>query len=133
MRSLPLAALALAATTPAASAATVQPLKACYVSAGSSASERENVVLRGEGFTPEASVEILRDGLLVQPARTGSRGGFAALVAAPPRPSGERSFAIVVRDPREPAGAITRVAQVAHLAVTMRPRRAVPSRRVRLR
>ena len=133
-RLLTAAAIAFAITAPpAAAAGTVAPLKDCYVAAGDSAAEREKVSLVGEDFTPEAVLDVLVDGILADTVQVDTVGAFRGTVDTPPQPEGESPFTVVVRDPREPAEAITLTSRLTALDVTLRPRRANSSRRVRLR
>jgi len=121
--------LALAASP--AAAATVEDLKACYVSAGPTDGERETIVVRGENFTQESTVEVLFDGVPAGNVRTGSVGEFEIRLMTPFQPAGERPLVVTVRD----AAGITVVkpTRVTNLAVKLKPRRALPQRRVRFR
>ena len=125
-----LPALLLALAAPPAAAATLEPLKPCYVSAGPTDAERETVVVRGEGFAPESNVEVLFDGLGVGGAMTGSLGEFEFRAPAPHQATGERAFTVTVRDP---ATELSQTPRVTNLGVTVNPRRASPRRRVRFR
>ena len=56
IRLLALTALACGTLAAPVAAATVDPLKPCYVSAGEEPQARENVPIAGTGFTPGESV-----------------------------------------------------------------------------
>ena len=127
------AALALGVLAAPASAAEVTDLEDCYASAGPATGEREDVVVSGKSFTPNASVEVLLDGVLVSNPPTDAVGDFSAFVDAPYQRRGERPFTITVRDPANPVWTYDLPSRVTNLAVRMRPRRAAPSRKVRFR
>jgi hypothetical protein len=116
------------AATPAA-AATVEPLKACYVSAGLAETERETLVIRGSDFAQEGAVEVLFDGVVMGGARTGSVGEFEVRMPAPFQETGDRAFTVTVRDA---TAEISQTTRVTNLAMTVKPRRAAPGRRVRI-
>jgi hypothetical protein len=132
-RLLAAAALAFALTAPAASAATLDPLKPCYASAGEATENLEDIVVRGEGFARLWAVEVLIDGVLVETAPTGSIGEFERVVDAPYQAKGERPFTLAVQDAGNPATAVSTQSRVTNLAVTMRPKQAAPNKRVRFR
>jgi hypothetical protein len=121
--------LALAAAG-SAHAATVEPLKACYVSAGLTEAERETLVIRGQDFGMQGAVEVLFDGVVMGSALTGSIGEFEVRLPAPFQETGERAFTVTVRDATAEVSQTTRVT---NLAMTVKPRRSSPSRRVRIR
>jgi len=129
-RVLAVAALAFALAAAPAQAAVLNPLNPCYASTGPATHELEDVVVSGEGFTPTWAVEVLVDGVVIASAPTGSIGEFEVKVDAPYQPRGERAFTIEVRDG---ATSVATQSRVTDLAVSMRPRRAAPNRRVRLR
>jgi hypothetical protein len=129
-RLLALTMLLLAPAASPATAATLDPLKPCYVSTGPAPDELENVMVRGTGFAPESAVEVLVDGVPSGLAPTGSVGEFARRVDAPHQPRGERAFTIEARDGLNSA---TTQSRITNLAVAMKPRKAAPDRRVRFR
>jgi hypothetical protein len=122
--------LALALSAVPAAAATLDPLKACYVSTGTDTADLEDVTVRGQGFAPNAKVDVYRDGVVYASAPTDPVGDFTLFVDAPYQQEGERAFTITATD-----GVTTLSAQsrVTNLAVYVRPKRAAPSRRVRFR
>lgn len=115
-----------------AQAATLDPLKPCYVSV--SPEEREPVAIVGGGFTPGAHVDVTVDdeiaaaGLVVDGA-----GSLVTQVDSPHRPRGEREFTVALAERENPANRASAAARVTALAVSIRPRRADPGRRVRFR
>jgi hypothetical protein len=113
-----------------ASAATVEDLKPCYVSAGRADTERETILIRGTDFTQVSTVEVLFDGVLVGSAPTGSIGEFSLELPAPFQRQGERGFVVTVRDG---VNQVDKPTRVTNLGMTVKPRRASPSRRVRFR
>ena len=72
LRLLAATLLWLALVAAPASAATVEDLKPCYVSASATDAERETIVVRGEGFAQVSTIEVLFDGVVVGSALTGS-------------------------------------------------------------
>jgi hypothetical protein len=133
IRLLAVTALALGAAAAPADAATVAALKRCYVSAGEAPEQRENVVIKGEGFTPEGTVDILVNGILEAQPQAGARGEITGTVDAPPHDAGEAPFEVVVRDTINPLVAVTVGSRVTHLDARLRPRTAEPADRVRVR
>jgi hypothetical protein len=125
-----LTVLVLALSASSAAAATVAPLKPCYVSAGPADAERETVLIQGEDFTPESAVEVLFDGVAMGSALTGSIGEFAIQFPAPYQPTGARAFTVTVRDA---ANQVPQTARVTNLGMTIKPRRGSPRRKVRFR
>ncbi len=133
IRLLAVTALALGASAAPAGAAIVAPLKPCYVSAGEGREQRENVVIKGEGFTPEGTVDILVNGILEAQPQAGVRGEITGTVDAPPLDAGEAPFDVVVRDTTNPLVSVTVGSRVTDLDAQLRPRTAEPSERVRMR
>jgi hypothetical protein len=130
VRVVAVTALVLAVAAAPARAAELAPLKPCYVSTGQESEQRENVTVAGKFFVPDTPVEVLIDGTLVFTARTDAVGDFSVLVDAPYQSRGERPFTLEVRDGVNWLAAQSRVT---NLAVSVRPRQAPPSRRVRFR
>jgi len=130
VRVLAVTALLLAVAAAPARAAALDPLEPCYVSTGPETEKREKVTVRGTDFLPNTAVEVLIDGTSVYRPSTDAVGDFAVLVDAPYQPRGERSFTLEVRDGVNWLAAQSRVT---NLAVSVRPRRAPPSSRVRFR
>ena len=114
-----------------ASAATVEALKPCYVSAGRADTERETITIRGTDFAQMSTVEVLFDGVVMAAdVPTGSIGEFEIMLPAPFQLRGERPLVVSVRDG---ATQIDKTTRVTNLAMTVRPRHASPGRRVRIR
>jgi hypothetical protein len=113
-----------------ASAATVEDLKPCYVSAGQADDEREGILIRGTDFAQLSTVEVLFDGVLMGSAPTGSIGEFEIRFPAPFQAKGERELVVSVRDA---ASQVDKTTRVTNLAMTVNPKRASPRRRVRFR
>jgi hypothetical protein len=125
-----LTGLVLALWAAPAAAATVEDLKPCYVSAGQSDEERERLVIRGTDFTQVSSVEVLFDGVVMGNAPTGSIGEFELELPAPFQRKGERELVVTVRDA---VNQVDKTTRVTNLAMTVKPKRASPGRRVRFR
>jgi hypothetical protein len=129
-RLLLLTTLLVALSATPAAAATLAPIKSCYVSNGPASDQLEDVRLQGDAFQPEAAVEVLIDGLPVASAPTDAVGAFEVLVDPPYQPQGDRPFDVTVRDA---VNVLTVQSRVTNLNVTMRPKRSAPHRRVRFR
>ena len=132
MRLLAVTALVLGAAATPAMAATVAPLKPCYVSAGDTREQRENVVIQGEGFTPEGIVDILVNGILEAQPQADAAGGITGTIDAPFQDAGQTPFEIVVRDQTNPLVSITLRSRVSDLDARLRPRDAPSDSRVRM-
>jgi hypothetical protein len=122
--------LLLALWAAPASAATVEDLKPCYVSAGRADAERETITIRGTDFTQVSTVEVLFDGVLMGSVPTGSIGEFEIQLPAPFQRKAERAVVVTVRDG---ANEVVKTTRVTNLAMIVKPERAAPSRRVRFR
>jgi hypothetical protein len=130
LRLLAATSLALGLSAAPAAAATLAPLKPCYVSTGRASDQLEDIVVRGDEFLPGSRVEVLVDGVLAGSALTGSVGEFVLTVDAPHQPEGERAFTLEARDG---VNSVVTQSRVSNLAVFVRPKRSAPSRRVRFR
>jgi hypothetical protein len=99
-----LAAVALPATAGAATPVMVEPLKACYRSVD--ATTREVIVVRAEGFTPGAKVEVIVDGHQVS-TQADTDGHVVGEVAAPYQARGARPFDLTLTEPERPANTVS--------------------------
>ncbi len=133
LRLLAYTCLCFALLAAPAAAATVEDLKPCYVAAGEAPEQRENVLINGEGFTPEGTVDILVNGILEAQPQAGARGEITGTVDAPPHDSGQAKFEVVVRDTTDPLVSVTVGSRVTDLDARLQPRTAEPSDRVRMR
>jgi hypothetical protein len=129
VRALAATMLALAVPAAPAAAATLEPLKPCYVAAGEAPAQLENMVVKGSGFAPNLYVEVLVDGRLILTTPTGTIGEFAGEIDVPYHAGGERPFTLTVRDPL--GNTATQQSRVTSLGASLRPREAPPSQRVR--
>ena len=132
MRLLAVTALVLGAAATPAVAATVAPLKPCYVSAGDTREQRENVLIQGEGFTPEGFVDILVNGIVEAQPQADAGGNISGTIDAPFQDAGQVPFEIVVRDRVNPLVSITLRSRVSALDARLRPRDAPSDSRVRM-
>lgn len=122
----------------AASAATLTPLKGCYVTSTDEVSgeiRREPVPLGGSGFTPGGLVNISLDGKLLRTVQADPAGNLPAdqALEAPYRRKGQRSFRLTATDQQNPANTIEAVSNVTAFDVSINPTTAAPSSRVRFR
>jgi len=123
--------LVLALAAPAAAAPTMDDLKPCYVAAGEASNQRERIHVHAVGFTPAAHVELLFDGQHYADGRADINGTVVADVPAPPQQIGQRPFTLTLQELENSANFATKTSLVTHLAVTLRPKRARPARKVR--
>jgi hypothetical protein len=131
---LAFAALLAAATAPAAAQAApgfARPLKPCYVTVDPSA--REVIAMRVSGFEPTADVDIAFDGARQTSYVANAAGVVKARLQAPYQPSGERALAVTLTERENTALTVTAMTRVTALAVTLTPKRAATSKRIRFR
>src|SRR4051794_6928995 len=116
----------------AARAATLDPLKPCYVSV--TPMTREGIHAGGSGFTPGAIVDLAVDGAVVRTVQADSAGNLPAQVLpAPNEPKGQRPFSVAATERGNAAHAVTLSSNVTALTLEVQPRRARPSRHVTFR
>jgi hypothetical protein len=123
--------LLLGLAAPAQAAVTIDPLKLCYVSDGDLPDQRETIAVHVTGFTPTSMLTLSIDGATVDTEQADAFGEARAFVPAPFQGQGERPFTLGVVENTNPNNLATAAARVTNLGVTMRPRRARPSRRIR--
>jgi hypothetical protein len=121
----------LSLAAPAAAQVTMAPLKPCYVSNGDLASEREAIAVHATGFAPLAALTLQIDGETVATGQSGAFGEANANVPAPFEGRNEHIFTLAVIENQNPSHVVTATASVTNLAVTLKPRVAAPSRKVR--
>jgi hypothetical protein len=127
-------ALLLAPAAAASGQVQVQPLDPCYAAAGVLERERQGVAVSASGFPANAPIDVLVDGEVQIQGHADPYGVVSGVtVLAPYVPRGERRFTVTVRQTTEPAVAASARSRVTNLAVTLKPTRARPSRRVRYR
>jgi hypothetical protein len=132
------AALTAFAALPAAAhaASWAQAPGRCYVSA--QPAQREAVPVAADGFTPNARIEVLIDGVPVDSDGDGVAdfaiadpgGHVSGSVRAPYQPAGVRPFTVALREQANPANVVSAASKVAALSLELRPPEAPPSSRV---
>lgn len=128
-----LAAVLLAAPA-GAGAATLAPLKRCYVTVAPEAAQREAVDVAGTGFTPNAVVDVAVDGRVERTVQADPAGALPAVILqAPYQRRGQRPFSVTATERGNPANSASATSLVTALALQLRPRRARPDRRIRFR
>ena len=123
----------LAAPAAAQQPPALAPLKPCYVSAGEAEDRREGVTVSATGFTPMAAVEIYVDGVVAVTGQADVVGNVNATVKAPYQVAGEREFGVTVVEVGNPAKTVGALTRVTTLGVSLRPREARSSQKVRFR
>jgi hypothetical protein len=136
-RLLAAAATATALAPAAAEAATLTPLKGCYVTSTDEVSgqvRREPVGFGGSGFTPGGLVDLSLDGKLQRTVQADPAGNLALeALDAPYRRKGQRAFTLTATDKANPANTVDALSKVTAFDVSIRPSTAAPSSRVRFR
>jgi len=131
-RLLGAALVGLLALPGAADAATLSPLKACYVSV--EPQTREGVDVAGSGFGAGALVDLSIDGQVDRTVQADANGNLPPQVLqAPYQQRRERAFSITAAERGNAANSVTLVSNVTALNLSITPRKASPSRRVRFR
>jgi hypothetical protein len=125
------AALTLALAATAQADVVMDPLKPCYVSDGDLPSQRETIHVQATGFTPQAALTLKIDDQPVDTGTSDAFGNATAMIPAPFQGFGQRPFTLTVVEDQNPANFATGNSIVTNLGVTLRPRRARPSRRIR--
>jgi len=125
------AVLTLGLAAPAQAAVVMDPIKPCYVSDGDLPTQRETITVHATGFTPVSALTLQIDGVPVSHGTSDAFGAVAAMVPAPFQGQGERTFTIAVVEDQNPRNLATATSRVTNLGVTLRPKRARPSRRIR--
>jgi hypothetical protein len=138
-------ALLIALLVPAsAQAVTIAPLKPCYVTAGTAAApQQEGVTIQAAGFTPNSTVTIAVDGQPIgQPGAppqefqtdpTGNLNLPPNSVPAPFVETGTREFPITLTEVGNEANTATVTSKSTALGVSVKPKRARPSKRIRFK
>jgi hypothetical protein len=131
-------ALLIALLVPAsAEAATIEPLKPCYVTAGSAAQPQgEPVQIRAAGFTANSKVDLAVDGQPVSAGLQTDPAGNLSLpnqLAAPFIDSGTREFTVTLTEQSNPTNTVSATAKTTALNLSVKPRRARPSQRIRFK
>jgi len=131
-----LAALALLPGT--AHAAALTPLKPCYISVTQRSGDRppeitqERIDLGGNGFTPNALVDLSFDGKLDRTIQADAAGNLPPQVLTSPyRARGEGPFTLAAAERGNPLNAVSLASRTTALVLRVRPREAEPRRRVR--
>ena len=133
--------LLLGALLPAsATAAVIEPLKPCYVTAGTAAEpQSEGVALKASGFTPNSKVNLSQDGQPVpngQGLQTDPAGALDLTGTPVPAPfiaKGSREFSLVLTQADNPANTATATARTTALTVGVSDNQVPPSKRIRFR
>jgi hypothetical protein len=133
-------ALLIALLVPgSAQAATMDPLKPCYVSAQTDAGpQTEGMTIGATGFTPNSTVDLSIDGQMVpggQGLQTDTTGTLTlpSTVPAPFIEKGTREFPVTLTESANPANTVTATAMTTALGVSVKPKRARPSQRIRFK
>jgi hypothetical protein len=131
------AALFFALAVPAAAQMPViEPLKPCYVTAGTAAKPRgEGVGIRAAGFTPNSKVDLTVNGQPLD-GSAGLQVGPTGQLTLDPFPApfvrrGSEQFTVTLAEVGNPAHSVSATARSTRLTVDVKPERARPSQRIR--
>ena len=125
------ALLAFAVPAQAQAQVAMDPLKQCYVSDGDLPTQREAIHVHATGFTPDSALTLSIDGIPLYTGTSDAFGSVTANVPAPFQGQGERTFTLTLSEDLNDDHFVTVQPRVTNLGVTMRPRKARPSRRIR--
>ncbi len=130
--------IALAAPAPAEALPTIQPLRPCYVTAGTPEDYDSNPLqITAAGFTPNSSVDLTIDGSEFEGSsglQTDAAGNLPLPpVKAPYVAQGSRDFTVTLTEQGNPANTVSATAKSTALGVTVKPQEAAPSDRIRFR
>jgi|1186.fasta_scaffold456774_1 hypothetical protein len=118
----------------AARAATLAPIKPCYVSAGQADDAREQISVMAQGFTPNQTATVAIDGAtMMDNAQVDPLGTISGSIAAPFQARDERPFTLSIVENGNAANTVSAQSLVTALDVTVKPANARPSSRVRFR
>ena len=128
--------VALAAPASAQAVPTIEPLKPCYVTAGTAKNPQgEGVQISAQGFTPNAKVDLTVNGAPLN-GSTGLQVGDTGVL--PPLPGfpapfvrkGIEDFTVTLTEQGNAANTVTATAKAVKLGVDIEPKRARPSQRI---
>jgi hypothetical protein len=133
-------ALLVALAVPAAAQAvpTIEPLKPCYVTAGTAADPKgEGVEIHAQGFDPNSKVDMTLNGAFFEGSQ-GLQVGETGLLElkefpAPFVSSGTQPFTVTLTQQGKPEHTVTATPLATRLALQIKPRRARPSQRIRFK
>lgn len=132
LRSLLMGAALAALVTPSASAAaTIDPLKPCYVAAQES--QREPIEIKGHGFTPYSKVDVIIDEIHQTTAQALIDGEVNGTWPAPFVESGEREFTLRLAEQGTATNIVSATARVTRFSVEQVPKKAKTTQRVRFK
>jgi hypothetical protein len=128
--------VALAVPAGAQAVPTIEPLRPCYVTAGTVDDPKgEGVLIRAQGFTPNAKVDLTVNGAPIN-GSMGLQVGETGLLTLKPFPApfvprGSAPFSVTLTEQNNPANTVTATAKSTRLGVKIRPKSARPSQRIR--
>jgi hypothetical protein len=129
--------LALAVPQAAQALPTMAPLKPCYVTANTAQGpQSEPIEIVASGFTPNSSVAITIDGVAVpggSAVQAGASGELAVAIPAPFVAESSKPFTLALTEVANPANTVPATAKSTALGVTVKPKKARPSRKIRFR
>jgi hypothetical protein len=121
----------------AAQAASLTPIKACYVTSTdgvSGAIRREPIQFGGSGFTPGGLVDLALDGAIARTVQADPAGNLPTqALEAPYRSKGQRAFVLTATDRANAANTVEATSHVTAFDVSIKPSTAAPSSKVRFR
>lgn len=131
--------IALAVPAVADAATFTTPLAPCYVTAGTQANpQSEGFAVAATGFGVNSTVALAIDGVVVpggEALQADAAGNLVLpnLVPAPWIKSGQRDFTVTLTDNVNPGTVATATAKTTALDVSVKPKRAKPSKTIRFK
>jgi hypothetical protein len=131
--------IALLVPASAEAAPAIEPLKPCYVGAVTpSGPQTEGIVIRAAGFAPNSTVKLAIDGQPVaggEALQTDQLGNLNLPnpVPAPFATNGTREFPLTLTEVNNETSTVTVTSKTTQLGVSVKPRRARPSQRIRFK
>lgn len=133
-----LALVTLAVPASAQALPTIEPLRPCYVTAGTAQNPQgEAVTISAQGFTPNAKVDLTVNGQPLE-GSVGLQVGDTGVLQLPGFPApfvaaGSQDFTVTLTEQNNPVNTVTATAKSVALGVDIRPKTARPSQRIRFK
>jgi hypothetical protein len=114
---------------------TIEPLRPCYVTAGTAKKPQgEGVAINAQGFSPNSKVDLMLNGAPVE-GGAGLQVGDTGLLTLKPFPApfvrkGAKDFTVTLTEQGVPANTVTATAKSTRLGVKIKPKSARPSQRI---
>ncbi len=131
--------VALAVPASAQAVPTIEPLRPCYVTAGSAKNpQAEGVLVRAQGFTANSQVDLTVNGAPIANSIGLQVGDTGLLDSLTPFPApwvrkGTEEFTVTLTEQQNPANTVSATTKATRLGVKIRPKSARPSQKIRFK